>query len=199
MAFNLPVFDSDDEPNAQTPPFVRYYKNAPGPFYVVDGECMCSGLAPAEVPELLSEDPTGPGVNGEGYYYCYFGRQPETPEEIENAIRAMAVSETTALRYGGDNPAILQRLSDLGLDFLCDNPVPPPRPNPTPLWPRAVAPPRAVTPLPPPTPVTYCFPVAPNALPIAGVVNPHETRFYTVMPEGYVKQIIRYARITVGE
>ncbi len=133
MAFNLPM--SDDEGTERARSFVRYPKNAPGPFYVVDGECMCSGLAPAEAPELISWDSTSPDIYGNEYHHCYFGRQPETPDEIERAIRAIAVSEADAIRYGGDDFAILQRLSDLGLGRLCDHSVPPPRPNPGPFWP----------------------------------------------------------------
>jgi hypothetical protein len=60
-------------------------------------------LVHEEAPELLND----PAVE---FQQCYFRRQPQTPEEIEHAIRAIGVSETAALRYGGTDQAIIRRL-----------------------------------------------------------------------------------------
>jgi len=189
MAFSLPVF-SDAPPippnnNAinQPAPLARHPKSAPGPFYVVDGECMYCGMAPAEALELLVE-PTDSDNS-----QCYFKRQPETPDEIIMAIRAIAVSEAEAIRYGGDDPNILQLLSDYDLGRFCDHPIPPPRPNPVPLWPRAFAPHAATVPK-RATPARMISPILPF---LAGYVHTRETYLYTVTPEGRTKQTIRKA------
>lgn len=44
---------------------------------------------------------------------CYFRRQPETAEEIEQAIRAVHVSCCGAVQYSGSDPEILERLTEL--------------------------------------------------------------------------------------
>ncbi|MDQ2687476.1 MAG: ferredoxin [Armatimonadota bacterium] len=90
----------------------RHPLNAPGPFYVVNGDCLTCGLAEAEAPELIESVET--------HGHCYYKRQPETTEEVEQAIMAMAVSETAAHRYGGNDPVILRRLKMLGCEWHCD-------------------------------------------------------------------------------
>ncbi|MDQ1592954.1 MAG: hypothetical protein QOG71_3581 [Pyrinomonadaceae bacterium] len=69
-------------------------------------------LAPEqEAPELMGlDEATG----------CYFRRQPQTPEELEHAIEAVRVSCVAALRYAGNDPAILERLRAKGEKFQCD-------------------------------------------------------------------------------
>ncbi len=132
MAYNLPVFGdgaNDAEPQPHVKQFIRYPKNAPGPFYVENGYCFMCGNAPYEAPELMVPPLESDGVDA----HCYFRRQPETDEEVQQAIYAMFVSEAWSIRYGGDDPAILQHLSDHGLSSLCDQPVPPPRLNAAPL------------------------------------------------------------------
>jgi hypothetical protein len=47
-------------------------------------------------------------------------RQPETEEEIEQAINAIAVSCVSAVRYGGTDPKIIKRLYSLNLESECD-------------------------------------------------------------------------------
>jgi hypothetical protein len=42
----------------------------------------------------------------------YFLRQPATPEEIEHACQAIEVCCADALRYGGTDPAIIERLGN---------------------------------------------------------------------------------------
>ena len=92
----------------------RFPKNVPGPFYTT-GECLSCGTPEAEAPECLAPlDET----NGD----TYFLRQPETPEEIERACRAIEVCCADALRYGGTDPAILRRLGNNPL--CCDHPLP---------------------------------------------------------------------------
>jgi hypothetical protein len=111
----------------------RVPENAPGDFYVMAGLCTQCCLVHGEAPELLN-DPTAP------FTECFFRRQPQMPEEVERAISAMCVSEMCALRYAGDDPAIIAKLREHDLAWLCDqtregqewlN-----RPAPTPLPPR---------------------------------------------------------------
>ena len=51
---------------------------------------------------------------------CYFIWQPETEEEIEQAINTIAVSCVSAVRYGGTDQKIIKRLYSLNLESECD-------------------------------------------------------------------------------
>lgn len=57
------------------------------------------------------------GQSDEG---CYFIKQPETDQEIEQAINTIAVSCVSAVRYGGTDQKIIKRLYDLKLESECD-------------------------------------------------------------------------------
>ncbi|MDQ2800503.1 MAG: ferredoxin [Armatimonadota bacterium] len=106
--------------NGKIPLPVRNPLNAPGPFYVEGGLCLHCCLPEAEAPELI-------GVEYEGDYLtngCFFKKQPETPEELDQAIDAMSVNCVATLRYGGEDLAILRRLNELGLRSQCDYPSP---------------------------------------------------------------------------
>lgn len=93
----------------------RFPKNAPGPFYTTGystetddkwcSDCLCCGAPEAQAPELLAPL-TDENLN------TYFIRQPESPEEIEHACNAIRSCCTEALRYGGKNPAIIDRLDN---------------------------------------------------------------------------------------
>ncbi|HZS07662.1 MAG TPA: hypothetical protein VFD58_22695 [Blastocatellia bacterium] len=83
----------------------RFPKNAPGPFYVVNGECMTCLAPEHEAPDLMGFD--------EEARHCYFRKQPSTPEEFERAARTVCVSCCEAVRYSGDDPAVLQRIEEL--------------------------------------------------------------------------------------
>jgi ferredoxin len=86
------------------PPIRRLAKNAPGPFYTT-GDCLACGLPEQEAPELLAELDAN---NAD----TYFVRQPETPEEVERACRALKSCCIPALRYGGKDRAIITRLGN---------------------------------------------------------------------------------------
>jgi hypothetical protein len=109
------VADSSRNPLLETKP---YPLNAPGPFYSVDEGCIICGAPHAAAPELMAwyEGPAG----NECRTHCFFRRQPETRQELESAITAMEVSCVDNLRYGGDDPIILETLCDRGLRHLCD-------------------------------------------------------------------------------
>ncbi len=90
-------------------------RNVPGDFYVEEGCCMDCGLAEAEAPDLLA--------SLKDVENCYFKKQPATPEELEQAVQAMRVSDMGCHRYGGKEAGILRRLRAEGLEAQCDFPL----------------------------------------------------------------------------
>jgi glycerophosphoryl diester phosphodiesterase len=98
-------------PQEPNPP---YPKNAPGPFYV-ENECCFACEAPYhEAPDLMAHDEEG--IVG----HCYFKKQPSTPDEVERAISACIVSCVGAVRYGGNDPAVLERFRELRAEEAAD-------------------------------------------------------------------------------
>jgi hypothetical protein len=93
--------------------FPAHPLNAPGPFYVINGECIACGAPESEAPALISHDDVSS--------HCFFARQPTTDEEVDAAIRAMWFGCVQALRYSGGDPTILRRLGQIGLAAGCDN------------------------------------------------------------------------------
>lgn len=86
--------------------------NAPGPFYTM-GTCLACEAPETEAPDLLAP------LTGRNYT-TYFVRQPQTPEEVEQACRAIEVCCVMDLRYGGTDRAIIERLGNdpLACDYL---------------------------------------------------------------------------------
>lgn len=82
-----------------------YKLNAPGDFYVEDGECISCALPASESPNLIGED-----EESEYGYHCYFKKQPQTDAEVEDAINAMHVSCCWALRYKGNDKNIIEKI-----------------------------------------------------------------------------------------
>ena len=76
--------------------------NAPGPFFTEKDCCIACRVPEAEAPDLMAFDAEGGS--------CYFRRQPVTPDEVQRAINAVAVSCCDAVQYDGDDPAILAQL-----------------------------------------------------------------------------------------
>ena len=91
-------------------------RNAPGPFYAEEQLCLSCGLPEDEAPDLLAKLEE---TNGD----TYFVKQPVTPEEVDRACAAMESCCVGALRYGGNDPAILKRLQKYCAD-CCDNRLP---------------------------------------------------------------------------
>jgi hypothetical protein len=89
-----------ETPMAGSPRSAKY---VPGPFYTTGG-CTACGASEAEAPELLAP------LEGQNYDTC-FVRQPATAAEVERACRAVEVCCAGAVRYGGQDPAILRRLA----------------------------------------------------------------------------------------
>lgn len=85
----------------------RHGMNAPGPFYVVNQDCMTCGYPHVLAPDLMAWE-----MNSEGREaHCYFHKQPETSQEIEQAVNAVKGSCCGALRYSGSDPDIIRRIS----------------------------------------------------------------------------------------
>lgn len=95
-------------------PQPRYPKNASGDFYVVNDWCITCEAPYHEAEDLMEHDREA------DYPHCYFKKQPETPEEIERAVSACFISCTGAVRYAGDDPAILRRFREFGAESSCD-------------------------------------------------------------------------------
>ena len=88
--------------------------NAPGPFYVENHLCITCMLPLSEAPDLMGF------FDGDGEHHCYFKKQPATSEETSQAIDAIHVNCCGAVRYGGSDPAILQKLNDINRADHCD-------------------------------------------------------------------------------
>ncbi len=88
----------------------KYPRNAPGPFYVANGECITCMAPEHEAPDLMGFD--------EEAMHCYFKKQPSTPEELERATRAVWVSCCGAVQYSGDDPGVHRRLVELAEEGL---------------------------------------------------------------------------------
>lgn len=91
-------------------------KNAPGPFYVVNGCCTACMVPHVMAPTLMGFD------EAEGH--CFFSRQPADEEELYRAVLAVRSSELQCLRYGGDDTGVLQRLAEIGEADACDHTPP---------------------------------------------------------------------------
>jgi hypothetical protein len=75
--------------------------------------CIICGVPEHEAPDLIGfhEDPSGTHSSS----HCFFRRQPETDEEVELAISAVAICCCGAYRYGGEDPGIIRRLLQAGV------------------------------------------------------------------------------------
>lgn len=91
----------------------RYPLNVEGDFYVLDGMCIACTAPEHEAPDLMAHEA--------GSHHCYFRRQPRTPDELEQAVMAVAVGCCGAVRYGGTDPAVRLRLTQLGFAEVCDS------------------------------------------------------------------------------
>ena len=92
----------------------RFEKNVPGPFYT-SGECLACGEPECIAPDLLAP------LDDENQE-TYFAKQPITQEEIERACQAIEGCCVKALRYGGSDASIIERLGNNPV--YCDNLLP---------------------------------------------------------------------------
>jgi hypothetical protein len=107
-----------EEPNA--PPFRMppqkpfseepHPKNAAGPFYVCHGWCMGCGFPHSLAPDLIA------APEEQRDTHCFFKKQPETADEIERAIRAIAGACCGAFRYAGKDEGVRKKIREIAGD-----------------------------------------------------------------------------------
>ena len=96
-----------ERPLPITTPDQPHRMNAPGPFYVVNQDCITCGYPHVLAPDLMAWE-----MNSEGHgIHCYFRKQPETSQEVEQAVNAVKGSCCGALRYSGSDAEIIKRIS----------------------------------------------------------------------------------------
>ncbi|MBO9703180.1 MAG: ferredoxin [Sporocytophaga sp.] len=93
----------------------RKYKavkeNVSGAFYIVDGCCTLCGVPHAEAPELFG------GIDEKGnmtHDQCFVKKQPDSPNELNQMINAMAAQEIICIRYSGNDINIKNRIKEVG-------------------------------------------------------------------------------------
>jgi DNA-directed RNA polymerase subunit RPC12/RpoP len=74
-----------------------------GNFYVQDQCCTSCGVPQAVAPDLV-------GWTDENPSQCYWMKQPQTPDELDRAVKIIHSQELGCHRYSGDDPVILRRL-----------------------------------------------------------------------------------------
>ena len=88
-----------------------------GDFYTEPENCLFCASPHEAAPELIGWHEEG------GHEHCLFKKQPATPQELEDAMKAMHASCIDNLRYRGRDPKILRLLEDRGLCRQCDHPL----------------------------------------------------------------------------
>ena len=88
--------------------FPPHPKNAPGPFYVMDGGCIACEAPERSCPDVIGHESAPDG----SAYHCYFTKQPTTPDELEQALDACRLCCSGAVRYAGSDPRVLERLAN---------------------------------------------------------------------------------------
>jgi Na+-translocating ferredoxin:NAD+ oxidoreductase RNF subunit RnfB len=103
------------------PLYERETDNAPGAFYVIKDQCIICGTPPLAAPKNVTwSKQTLSGGRKNCPSHCRVERQPETPEEIDQLIKAACVSCVQAIRYCGTDPIILQKFVEAHAEGLCD-------------------------------------------------------------------------------
>jgi|SRR5215472_8561518 len=86
-----------------SPKFEPHPQSSPGDFYVENGQCGACGVPHAIAPDLVGwADQQSP--------HCVWKKQPKTQAEIERALAVLDAQELSCHRYGGTDPAILDRV-----------------------------------------------------------------------------------------
>lgn len=101
------------------PKLTPHPESAPGDFYVENGMCISCGVPHAVAPDLM-------GWTDDKMSHCIWKKQPETSEELDQAIAVLEAQELGCHRYAGGEPAILKRISA----EYCDHLLPPQRKSP---------------------------------------------------------------------
>ena len=98
--------------------FKAVKENTEGDFYVEDGCCTMCGVPHAEAPEHFG----GFDEKGEVTHdQCFVKKQPQTPQEEQLMVNAMAAQEMLCIRYCGSKKEILQKLVEAGEETQIDH------------------------------------------------------------------------------
>ena len=93
----------------------RKYKaveeNVKGDFYVEDGCCTMCGAPNVEAPELFGGFDENSKMTNE---HCFVKKQPESIQELEKMMNAMAVQELICIRYCGKDRKIKEKIRSIG-------------------------------------------------------------------------------------
>ena len=84
--------------------------SVPGDFYVTNGCCTLCGVPETLAPDLI-------GRSDQEIEHCYWKKQPETPDEIDRAIKVLTSQELGCYRYAGLDPKILNRIAPEDCDY----------------------------------------------------------------------------------
>jgi len=74
-------------------------QSAPGDFYVENECCVGCGVPQVVAPDLV-------GWREESVPHCYWKKQPETADEVRQALAIFDSQEAGCHRYAGSDPAI---------------------------------------------------------------------------------------------
>jgi hypothetical protein len=96
-------------------------RSVPGGFYVEDGYCMACGVAHSIAPNLFSQ-------TEEEIWHRFGKKQPETREELDQAVKVLHTQELGCHRYSGSDPSMLAGLPADCCDYYAPAPLAPIRP-----------------------------------------------------------------------
>ena len=85
------------------PKFTPHPQSAPGDFYVENQGCTACGVPHVVAPDLMA-------WADDNRNHCIWKRQPQTPQELDQAVAVLESQELGCHRYAGDDPAILKRI-----------------------------------------------------------------------------------------
>ena len=89
-----------------------YEENAPGDFYVEKDLCITCRAPENVAPGLIGYCDDISGAKG----HCYFRKQPETEQEIAEAVKAISMNCCGSYRYSGSDPRIKDMLREDGCE-----------------------------------------------------------------------------------
>jgi len=90
---------------------IRQPQSAPGDFYVDSNCCTSCGVPQVVAPDLV-------GWIDEQMSQCYWKKQPETEQELEQAFAVFDAQELGCHRYAGSDPKIQARIGTENCDHV---------------------------------------------------------------------------------
>jgi len=86
--------------------------NVAGPFYVESSCCLLCDLPRMVAPNMFRYTETGD--------HCFIHRQPESPVDLGKMIEVLKHQDLDCIRCRSQDPGLLNRLREHGLDDICD-------------------------------------------------------------------------------